>query len=181
MANERVCVGKIGAAHGVRGEVRFFAYTEDPRAIRTYGALEDESGARKFEVVSAREGNGHLVVRFKGIDDRNAAETLTHIRLFVARDRLPERKDDDTFYQADLIGLRVETKAGEHLGEVIAVPNYGASDLLEIRPVKAGQTLLIPFIDEFVPVVDVQGGRIVVDPPAGLIEEEKQQPEEKHS
>jgi 16S rRNA processing protein RimM len=173
MPSERVRVGKIGAAHGVRGEVRVFVYTEDPLAIRDYGELEDEAGARKFEIASAREGNGHLVVRFKGIDDRNEAEKLTHVQLFVPRERLPEQKDEDRFYQADLIGLRVETKSGETLGEVIAVPNYGASDLLEIRPAKAGQTLLIPFIDEFVPEVDVAGGRIVVDPPAGLLEEEK--------
>jgi 16S rRNA processing protein RimM len=174
MPNARVCIGKIGAAHGIRGEVRVFVYTEDPLAIRDYGALEDEPGARTFEIASAREGNGHLVVRFKGIDDRNEAEKLTHVQLFVPRERLPEQKDEDRFYQADLIGLRVETKSGETLGEVIAVPNYGASDLLEIRPAKAGQTLLIPFIDEFVPEVDVAGGRIVVDPPAGLFEEEKE-------
>lgn len=172
MPGERVRVGKIGAAHGVRGEVRVFVYTEDPLAIRDYGALEDEAGARKFEIASAREGNGHLVVRFKGIDDRNEAEKLTHVQLFVPRERLPEQ-GGDKFYHADLIGLRVETKSGETLGEVIAVPNYGASDLLEIRPPKAGQTLLIPFVDEFVPEVDVAGGRIVVDPPAGLLEEEE--------
>lgn len=173
MPNARVRVGKIGAAHGIRGEVRVFVYSEDPLAIRSYGELEDEDGARKFEIASAREGNGHLVVRFKGIDDRNEAEKLTHVQLFVPRDRLP-KQDDEKFYHADLIGLRVETKSGETLGEVIAVPNYGASDLLEIRPLRAGQTLLIPFIDEFVPEVDVAGGRIVVDPPAGLFEEEKE-------
>jgi 16S rRNA processing protein RimM len=173
MPSERVRVGKIGAAHGVRGEVRVFVYTEDPLAIRDYGALEDEAGVRKFEIASAREGNGHLVVRFKGIDDRNEAEKLTHVQLFVPRERLPEQ-DSEKFYHADLIGLRVETRNGETLGEVIAVPNYGASDLLEIRPAQVGQTLLIPFIDEFVPEVDVAGGRIVVDPPAGLFEEEKE-------
>jgi 16S rRNA processing protein RimM len=91
----------------------------------------------------------------------------------VPRERLPEQ-GGEKFYHADLIGLLVETKSGETLGEVIAVPNYGASDLLEIRPAKSGTTLLIPFIDEFVPEVDVAGGRIVVDPPAGLFEEEKE-------
>jgi 16S rRNA processing protein RimM len=170
---ERVCVGKIGAAHGVRGEVRVFVFSEDPLAIRSYGELEDEKGARKFEIASARAGNGHIVVRFKGVDDRDAAMRLTHTQLFVSRERLPKKKQDGVFYHADLVGLRVETKNGETLGEVIAVTNYGASDLLEIRPVKPGQTLLIPFIDEFVPVVDVKGGKIVVDPPLGLFEEEK--------
>jgi 16S rRNA processing protein RimM len=170
---ERVCVGKIGAAHGVRGEVRVFTYTEDPLAIRDYGELEDETGARKFEIASAREGNGHLVVRFKGIDDRNAAEKLTHVQLFVPRERLPEPEGEDEFYHADLIGLAAETKEGERLGEVIAVPNFGAGDLLEIRPLKKGSTVLIPFVGDFVPEVDVKGGRIVVNPPAGLFEEEK--------
>jgi 16S rRNA processing protein RimM len=169
---ERVCVARIGAAHGVRGEVRVFPYTEDPLAIRSYGELQDESGTRKFQVASARAGNGHIVVRFKGIDDRNAAEKLTHVELFVPRDRLPQPEDDGTFYQADLIGLRVETKNGETLGEVIAVPNYGAGDLLEIRPLSGGATLLLPFVDEFVPKVDLEGGKIVADPPAGLFEEE---------
>ena len=173
MAGARGCVGKSCAPPGGRRGGRVFVYTQDPLAIRHYGALEDESGARKFEVVSARAGNGHLVVRFKGIDDRNLAETLTHTQLYVPRERLPKQQDGDTFYQADLIGLRVETRAGEMLGEVIAVPNYGASDLLEIRPAKKGESLLIPFIDQFVPEVDVAGGRIIVDPPAGLIEEEK--------
>ncbi len=170
---ERICVGKIGAAHGIRGEVRVFVRTEDPLAIRSYGELEDEEGARKFEIASARAANGHLVVRFEGIDDRSAAEKLTHTRLFVPRERLPRRNEDGVFYHADLIGLRVETKTGEALGEVIGVPNYGAGDLLEIRPA-SGATLLIPFIDDFVPVVDVEGGRIVVSPPHGLIEEEKE-------
>jgi len=173
MPDARVRVGKIGAAHGIRGEVRVFVHTEDPLAIRGYGELEDESGTRKFEVISARAGNGHLVVRFKGIEDRNAAGKLTHIELFVPRDRLPA-PDEENFYHADLIGLAVETKDGERLGEVIAVPNYGASDLLEIRPAKGGATLLVPFVDEFVPEVDIEGGRIVIDPPAGLLEEEKE-------
>lgn len=168
---ERICVGKIGAAHGIRGEVRVFVQTEDPLAIRSYGELEDEEGARKFEIASARAANGHLVVRFKGIDDRSAAERLTHTQLFVPRERLPVRKEDGVFYHADLVGLRAETKTGEVLGEVIGVPNYGAGDLLEIRPAR-GASLLIPFIDAFVPVVDVKGGKVVVDPPHGLIEEE---------
>lgn len=170
---ERIRVGKIGAAHGIRGEVRVFVQTEDPLAIRAYGELEDEAGARKFEIASARAANGHLVVRFKGIDDRNAAEKLTHTQLFVPRERLPQKKEDGVFYHADLIGLRVETKSGETIGEVIGVPNYGAGDLLEIRPA-SGASLLIPFIDEFVPVVDVKAGRIVADPPHGLFEEEKE-------
>jgi 16S rRNA processing protein RimM len=171
MATERVCVGKSGAAHGVRGEVRLIADTEDPLAIRSYGELEDESGARRFRIASLRQGSGHLVVRFNGIDDRDAAAKLTHVELYVPRSRLPKQKEDGVFYHADLIGLRVETKSGEELGKVIAVQNFGAGDLLDVQPVKGGASVLVPFIDEYVPVVDVKAGRIVADPPLGLFED----------
>ncbi len=171
MPQERICVAKIGAAHGVRGEVRLFAYTENPLAIRDYGELEDQSGDRRFRVASVRAGKGHLVVRFEGIGDRDAAEKLTHIELYIPRERLPKQKDAGTFYHADLIGLSVETRSGEKLGEVTAVQNFGAGDLLEVRPTSGGMTALIPFVDEYVPVVDVAGGRIVADPPAGLFDD----------
>lgn len=172
MPQERVCVAKIGAAHGVRGEVRLFVYTENPLAVRDYGELEDEKGTRRFRIASARAGKGHLVVRFEGVDDRNAAEELTHIELYVPRARLPKQKDAGTFYHADLIGLSVETSSGEKLGEVTAVQNFGAGDLLEVRPTSGGMTALIPFVDQYVPVVDVAGGRIVADPPAGLFDDD---------
>ena len=170
MALERVRIAKIGAAHGVRGEVRLFAYTEEPLALRSYGELEDEAGTRRFRLASLRAGKGHLVARFEGIDDRNAAEQLTHLELFVPRARLPERKEADTFYRADLVGLAVETKDGGRLGEVIGVQNFGAGDLLEIR-LAGGKTALLPFVDPYVPVIDVKGGRIVADPPEGLFDE----------
>jgi 16S rRNA processing protein RimM len=171
MAPERVRIAKIGAAHGVRGEVRLFAYTEEPLAIRSYGELEDEGGTRRFRIASLREGNGHLVARFEGVDDRNAAETLTHVELYVPRARLPQQKKADTFYCSDLIGLSVETKDGRKLGEVIGVQNFGAGDLLEIKLTVGGKTTLLPFIDPYVPVIDMQGGKIVADPPEGLFDE----------
>ena len=170
MPQERICVAKIGAAHGVRGEVRLFTYTKDPLAIREYGDLEDENGARCFRLASVKAAKGHLVVRFDGIDDRNAAETLTHTELYIPRARLPKQKDTAIFYYADLIGLSVETNSGETLGKVTAVQNFGAGDLLEVRPASGGATALIPFVDEYVPVVDIAGGRIIANPPAGLFD-----------
>lgn len=171
MPHERVCVAKVGAAHGVRGEVRLFAYTEDPLAIRGYGELQDETGSRRFRLASVRAGKGHLVARFDGINDRDAAEELTHLELFIPRDRLPKQKDSATFYHADLIGLAAETEGGETLGKIVAVQNFGAGDLLEIRPVNGSATALIPFVDVYVPVVDVEGGRVVVNPPAGAFDD----------
>jgi 16S rRNA processing protein RimM len=171
MPSERVRIAKIGAAHGVRGEVRLFAYTEDPLALRTYGELEDESGTRRFRIVSLRPAKDHLVARFEGVGDRDQAASLTHLELYVARERLPQRKEPGTFYHADLVGLCVETKTGEKLGEVIGVRNFGAGDLLEIKLARDGKTALLPFIDPYVPLIDVKGGRIVADPPEGLFNE----------
>ena len=171
MPSERVRVAKIGAAHGVRGEVRLFAYTQDPLAIRSYGEFEDESGARRFRIVSLRAAKHHLIARIEGVGDRDEASKLTHLELYVSRARLPQQKEADTFYHADLVGLSVETKEGKKLGEVIGVRNFGAGDLLEIKLAHGGKTALLPFIDPFVPLIDVKGGRIVADPPQGLFDE----------
>jgi 16S rRNA processing protein RimM len=171
MPSERVRVAKIGAAHGVRGEVRLFAYTQDPLAVRSYGELEDESGARRFRIVSLRAAKDHLVAQIEGVGDRDEASRLTHVELYVPRARLPQQKEADTFYHADLVGLSVETKEGEKLGEVIGVRNFGAGDLLEIKLANGGKTALLPFIDPYVPLIDVEGGRIVADPPQGLFDD----------
>jgi 16S rRNA processing protein RimM len=170
MPSERVRIAKIGAAHGVRGEVRLFAYTEDPLAIRAYGELEDESGMRRFRIVSLRPAKDHLIARIEGVGDRSEAASLTHLELYVPRARLPRQKEPGTFYHADLVGLSVETKDGEKLGEVIGVQNFGAGDLLEIKSAR-GANVLIPFIDQYVPAVDVGGGKIIADPPLGLFDE----------
>jgi 16S rRNA processing protein RimM len=171
MPSERVRIAKIGAAHGVRGEVRLFAYTEDPLAIRAYGELEDESGTRHFRIVSLRPAKDHLIARIEGVGDRNEAASLTHLELYVPRARLPRQKEAGTFYHADLVGLSVETKDGEKLGEVIGVQNFGAGDLLEIKLARSEKTVLLPFIDPYVPLIDVDGGRIVANPPEGLFNE----------
>jgi 16S rRNA processing protein RimM len=109
-----------------------------------------------------------LVVRFKGIVDRNQAEVLNGIELGVSRDRLPAAGPEE-FYYADLIGLSASTTAGESLGTIIAVQNYGAGDLLEIAPPR-GETLLVPFTHAAVPEVDLAAGRVLVDPPEGLLD-----------
>lgn len=168
-APKRIRVAKIGAAHGIRGEVRLFVDADDPLAVKKLGPLEDESGQRQFKIATLREANGHLIARFDGVADRNAAELLTNIELFVARERLPKQKDENTYYRADLVGLRVESRDGATLGTVAAIHNFGAGDLLEIAPAGGGATFLIPFAAQFVPTVDVERERIVVDPPQGSL------------
>lgn len=164
-------VARIGAAHGIRGEVRVKPFTQHPLDVVAYGPLASADG-RVFEIDTARPAAGTssdmLVVRFKGIEMRNAAEVLNGTELFVPRERLGETTADEYFH-ADLIGLAAVTTAGEPLGTVIRVQNYGAGDLLEIAP-RRGDTLLVPFTRAIVPEVDLAGGRVVIEPPPGLLD-----------
>jgi 16S rRNA processing protein RimM len=166
---ERICVAQIGAAHGIRGEVRLRSFTEDPAAVASYGPLESEDGVQHFEIEALRPAKDHFVARLVGIGDRNAAEKLTNLKLYVPRDRLPPTGDADTFYQSDLIGLAAVTKDGNALGIVKAVHNFGAGDIIEIAPAGGGEPLMVPFTADAVPSVDIDGRRIVVVPPT-LIE-----------
>jgi 16S rRNA processing protein RimM len=160
----RVCVAQLGAAHGVRGEVRLKAFTEDPLSVARYGPLESEDGKQRFEIETVRPAKDTLVARLKGISDRNAAEALTNVRLYVAREKLPKAADDE-FYYADLIGLAAVTSKGEAIGSVKAVHNFGAGDLLEIELAAGGATLMLPFTEVTVPAVDIASRKIVVEPP----------------
>jgi 16S rRNA processing protein RimM len=162
----RICVAKIGAAHGVRGEVRLWPFTEDPLAVMRYGPLSTRDGTRQFEVARARAAKDHLVACLTGITTREAAEKLNGLELYVARDRLPT-PDDDEYYHADLIGLAAVTEAGEPIGRVVALHNFGAGDIIEIAP-PHGPTLMLPFSNAVVPTVDIAGGRIIVAPPAEI-------------
>jgi len=168
-ADDRVCVARIGAAHGTGGEVRLWSFTADPQAIGSYGALETADGTRRLEIEALRPGKAFLVARFKNVADRSAAERLCNIDLYVPRARLPA-PDEDEFYHADLIGLDAVDLAGKGLGSVIAVHNFGAGDLLEIAPPTGGDTVLMPFTAAAVPEVEIAAGRIVLDPPRGLFE-----------
>ena len=162
----QVCVARIGAAHGVRGAVKLWTFTEDPFAVKDYGPLSTKDGARHFEVASAREAKDHLVVTFKGVATRDDAERLNGIELYVPREKLPAVEDDE-YYHADLIGLDAVTTANEPLGRVIAIHNFGAGDLIEIAP-PSGTTILLPFSNAVVPTVDIAGGRVVIELPAEI-------------
>jgi 16S rRNA processing protein RimM len=159
---DRICVARIGAAHGVRGEVKLWSFTEDPLALANYGPLETEDGSRRFEIETLRPAKDHLVARLKGIGDRDAAETLRNTELFVSRDRLPPIQEQDTYYHADLIGLSAVTPEGVPLGAVTALHNFGAGDLIEIATIAGGEPLLLPFTEAIVPSVDLKARQIVV-------------------
>ncbi len=157
----RVRLGVIVAPHGLRGEVRIKCFTEDPNAIAAYGPLSDQHGSRRFELEIAAPHKGGVRARIKGCTDRDQADALRGVILFVDRDALPQPETDE-FYHADLEGLRVERARGGTIGMIAAVHNFGAGDLLEIRRPDE-QALLIPFTREAVPEVDIEQGRIVID------------------
>jgi 16S rRNA processing protein RimM len=169
-APKLVHVGRIGGAHGTRGEVRLKSFTAEPLAIADYGALQTQDGARSFTIETLRGAGDVLIVRFAGIADRTAAEQLRNLDLYVPREKLPPPAGDE-FYHVDLIGLAAVDKDGRALGTVIAVHDFGAGDILEVRPVGGGETLMLPFNEGTVPEVDIAGGRLVIDPPQGLVKD----------
>ena len=167
----RICLGQIGAPHGVRGQVRLRSFTSTPEAIAAYGALQTEDG-RVLKLQSLRPAakaaaKDVFVATFAGICDRDAAAQLANARLYVPRERLPQLADADEYYHADLIGLAAVDREGRSRGRVVAVHNFGAGDLIEVRPDEGGQSAMLPFDAHHVPEVDVGAGRIVISLPDG--------------
>ncbi len=158
-----VVMAVFGAPVGLKGEIRLKTYTGDPEAVADYGPLYTRDG-RRFDLTVLRAAKEVVIVRVAGVTDRDAAARLTNIELLCARSALGEPKDEDEFFHADLIGLRAETREGTVLGTVAAILNFGAGDVLDIRPPR-GKNIAFPFTRAVVPVVDVAGGRVIVDPP----------------
>jgi 16S rRNA processing protein RimM len=142
-------------AHGLKGEVKLKTFTETPETLARYRRLHAKDG-RVFTVTAARGE----VVSFAEVADRKAAEALKGVELFVARDALP-KTDENEFYHADLVGLTAMDEEDRAIGTVKAIHNYGAGDVIEIaRP--DGDTVLLPFAKDFVPVVDIANARVVI-------------------
>lgn len=160
---DRVCVGAVAGAHGIKGEVRIKVFAERADDFASYSPLLSEDGARRFDVVRARVSGSVVVARITGVDDRTAAERLKGERFYVDRSSLPEPEEEE-WYHADLIGLAVETPEGARLGTIIAVHDFGAGDLIEVKPDDGDATEMIPFSRTHVPIVDVAGGRVVAEP-----------------
>ncbi|AZN96962.1 ribosome maturation factor RimM [Mesorhizobium sp. M9A.F.Ca.ET.002.03.1.2] len=161
----------IGAAHGIKGELRVKTFTGDPLALADYGPLYARDG-RAFQIVDIRPANTVVVVRFKGISDRNAAEALAGTELFVDRSTLPDDGEEDEFYHADLVGLAVRDDTGADIGKVVAVHNFGGGDILDVT-LGERKGVLIPFTQAAVPDVSIAEGFLRVDPAAaGLIDDE---------
>jgi 16S rRNA processing protein RimM len=160
-SEQLICVARLGAAHGVRGEVKLWSFTADPAAVAGYGPFATADG-HVVEIEALRPAKDFFVARLKGVADRTTAERLRNVELFVPRERLPAPEDNDEFYHADLVGLAVVDASGAALGSVVALHNFGGGDIIEVRRSESRDTVMLPFTEAAVPEVDVTGGRIVV-------------------
>lgn len=163
MSDEKLCVGVVVGAHGVRGDVRIKSFTAKPGDVTAYGPLSDAGGRRRFRIRVLGEARGLLRAHIEGVDDRDAAEALAGVELYVDRDALPPLEEDE-YYHADLIGLRAELEDGSPYGTVRALYDFGAGDMIEIA-LAAGGAVVLPFTPAVVPAVEPGAGRIVVRPP----------------
>jgi 16S rRNA processing protein RimM len=167
-SERRVLMGRVLGAHGIKGAVRVFSYAAVPEDIAAYGPLEDESGGRKFSLTVVGKARGAVLAEVEGIGDRDAAEALRGTKLYLQRSALPAPEEGE-FYWDDLVGLKAEVVGGTVLGEVVAVHDYGGGPSLEVKR-KAGAPVMVPFTNRVVPVVDLEAGKLVIDPPEGLFE-----------
>jgi 16S rRNA processing protein RimM len=164
----RLCVGVVTGPQGVRGAVRVKSFTEDPADVAAYGPVEDEAGQRRFELRVVGNAKGVVVAKIAGLDDRDAAERLKGTRLYVQRSALPAPEEDE-YYHSDLIGLPMALRDGTVFGTVRAVHDYGAGVSLEVAH-RGGQLVMVQFTRAIVPVVDIAAGRLVIEPPEGLLD-----------
>lgn len=165
MAAERVCLGAFAGAHGVKGQVKIKAFTEVPEDVAAYGPLSDEAGTRRFVVTLTGRSKGLLLARVEGVGDRDRAQALSGTRLYVDRDALPAPEEEE-FYHADLIGLAAVDLGGRPLGKVKAVHDFGAGTVIELEGGQGAPGLVLPFTRDTIPTVDLENGRLVIDPPA---------------
>ncbi|MBM3646523.1 MAG: 16S rRNA processing protein RimM [Alphaproteobacteria bacterium] len=169
MSKGRVLLGIVAAPHGVRGLVRIRSFTGNPMALASYGDLSDETGSRRYRVEALSTSKGAVLARIEGVADRTAAEAIRGLRLYVERERLPATGERE-WYEADLVGLPAVGRDGRDWGKVVAFHDFGAGRTMEISGGTASRgSVMLPFTDEAVPEVDVEGGKIVVDPPAGVL------------
>lgn len=170
----RIFVGQIGAAHGIKGAVRIATHTQDPLAIGSYGPLDTDRPGLVVTLSKLRLHKNVVVAHINGVSDRTAAENLNGVGLFIDRDKLPETEDEDDFYHADLLGLEARLDSGVVLGTVSALPNFGAGDLIEVRDPQSGDTYLYPFTKAVVPTVNVKEGYLTIVVPLDAEEGEEE-------
>lgn len=159
-----VLLAAVIGAHGLKGEVRVKSFTETPGSLARYRRLHAKDG-RVFTVTRAKAAKGNeAILTFAEVVDRNTADSLRSLELFVAREAMPAPGQNE-FYHADLIGLTAMDEADRVIGTVSAIHNYGAGDVIEIAR-SDGDSVMLPFARDFVPVIDLAARRVVIAEPA---------------
>lgn len=168
MTDTLILMAEITGVHGIKGDVKLRLFGEDVKLLLKHDMLDDK-GNVVCKITTVRGSEGSAVAGIAGLADRTQAEKWRGKKFYLPRSILPKIKKKNTFYHVDLIGLEARHVDGTMLGAVIGVANYGAGDLLDIKPAK-GNSFFVPFRDEYVPDVDLDGGFIIIDPPPGLLD-----------
>lgn len=163
----RICVGAVVGAFGVKGELRIKSFCADPIDINRYNPLFSEDGKTEYSLKIIGPIKGGFSARIKDVRYRDQAEALKGVTLHADRSLLPNLPDDE-FYHSDLVGLEVFDTGGELMGRIIAVYDHGAGDILEIKGKGMKSAALLPFTKEAVPTIDLTTQRIIIDPPIGV-------------
>ncbi|MBR5598839.1 MAG: 16S rRNA processing protein RimM [Alphaproteobacteria bacterium] len=161
MTTKKICLGKIVGVHGIRGELKVKSFTACDRDIANYGALEDKDSKQQFELKVTGHSKDLLRIKIKGIDDRTLAETLIGTELYAPRGVFPVLKDEETYYEADLVGLKVYDENKNTVAKVAGFYNFGAGDILELKLI-TGRQEMIPFNKSYVPSINLEEGYIIV-------------------
>ena len=173
-STSRICVGAISGVRGVHGEIRIKPFTEQPENVGAYGDVETEDGQQRFTLRRLKVRGKDVTAFIDGVTDRSQAEALKGTRLYVSRETLPALEDDE-FYFADLVGLAVEDERQGVIGQIQAVHDFGAGDILEVRLNETGRNVMVPFTREVIPNVDIEGGKVMMDAPDGLLDEPEEE------
>jgi 16S rRNA processing protein RimM len=171
MTETKILLAQIGAPHGIKGEVRVKPFGE-PEMLDQYGKLETRDG-KKFKIKRMRPQKNMMVVKFEGVNTREEAEALNRVELYIDRAKLPELEDEDEFYIEDLIGMDVQDENGETIGTVLTVSNFGAGDMIEVKPTNSSSTHYLPFTKEVVPEIDFENRSLKVIPPIEVSERDE--------
>ena len=162
-------MAEIVGVHGIKGAVKLKLFGDNPAALTDYAPLCDAQNKHTFKIISLHAHGNTLLAEFEGVKDRTAAEKLRGTKLYLSREYFPEITDGKTFYHADLIGLAAVDTEGTTVGKIVTVANFGAGDLLEVKPLK-GASYFLPFTDACVPNVDLAARKVTIAPPPGLLD-----------
>ena len=172
MLTDYLAVGAIAGPHGVRGQFKVKLFAESPAALEKYGALQIDDGRALKLTVKSLNNKGLVIVSAVGVTSREAAESLRGFLLSTPRASLPSTAEDE-FYHADLLGASVFHENGTSLGVAVALHNFGAGEIIEVKP-SSGDTVMLPFARRSVVSIDIPNRRVVLAPPAGFLNDENE-------